>query len=124
MGANRPRHNTGRVVSKPAWAADRPRLLETSANSGDRLDKAGRKLSATRIRPSNSNQGRLTSGWLCCTTSSSASASINNSSSSGVCWVSGFIDQLPAEGFGTFGVLLFHGVKQGNVQVEHGLATR
>lgn len=57
MGANRPRHNTGRVVSKPAWAADRPRLLETSANSGDRLDKAGRKLSATRIRPSKSNQG-------------------------------------------------------------------
>src|SRR5450830_210181 len=123
-GANRPRHSTGNVVSKPALAADNPRLLETSLSSGDRLDSAGRRFSATSTRPSINSHGRLTSGWLCWTPSSSASASISSCSNSGVRLASGFIDQLPAEGFGALRVLLRDGIKQRGVQVEHCLAAR
>ena len=35
-----------------------------------------------------------------------------------------FIDQLPGQGLGAFRVLLFHGIEQGAVQVEHRLPAR
>ena len=66
-GANKPRHSTGKVVSKPACAADKPRLFDTSLSIGAMLDSAGRRFSATRIRPSNNSHGRRRIGWLCWT---------------------------------------------------------
>ncbi|MCY1432889.1 hypothetical protein D9M71_488980 [compost metagenome] len=61
-GANRPRHNTGNVVSKPACDADKPRDFETSLSIGAMLDSAGRRFSATRIRPSSNSHGRRRTG--------------------------------------------------------------
>src|SRR3989344_917783 len=135
-GPNNPRNSPGNVVSKPAWAADRPRLFDTSLSSGAMLDSAGRRFKATRIRPSSNNHGCRRTGWVCWTCSSSASAAISSSSSSAVrlgevtsvCWldmafsVSRFIDQLPRQGFGPLRVALLHGIKQFDVQVEHLLA--
>ncbi|MNE12549.1 hypothetical protein D3C80_1053500 [compost metagenome] len=86
-GANSPRHSTGKVVSKPACAALRPRLCDTSLSKGAMLDSAGRRFNATRTRPSNNSQGRLSSTGCCCTCSSSASQSISSSSSSEVALV-------------------------------------
>ncbi|MNH20445.1 hypothetical protein D3C79_802150 [compost metagenome] len=64
-GANRPRHSTGKVVSKPACEALRPRPSETRPNTGAMLDKAGRRFSATSTRPSSSNQGRRSTTGCC-----------------------------------------------------------
>ncbi|MNY05886.1 hypothetical protein D3C86_1386180 [compost metagenome] len=61
-GANRPRQSTGNVVSNPAADADKPRDFETSLSIGAMLDSAGRRFSATRIRPSSNSQGRCRTG--------------------------------------------------------------
>ncbi|MOA25285.1 hypothetical protein D3C78_1460010 [compost metagenome] len=82
-GANRPRQSTGRVVSRPAAAPDRPVLSRTILSIGARLDSAGRRLRATRISPVSSSQGLL--GMCAGCGASSISASIS-SSSPGFSW--------------------------------------
>src|SRR5450830_1260748 len=136
-GAARPRQSTGKVVNRPALAADKPRLRDTSPSNGAMLDNAGRRFKATSTRPSSNSQGRRNTGCCCWTRSSSASASISSrSSSTGREAASGstgardmglsfsrFIDQAPAQGLGALGVLLLHRFEQGHMQVEHRLTT-
>ncbi|MNP52780.1 hypothetical protein D3C76_1471940 [compost metagenome] len=64
-GANKPRHSTGKVVSKPAAEALRPSPSDTCPSTGAMLDKAGRRFRATKTRPNSRSQGRCSTTGCC-----------------------------------------------------------